>query len=361
MSRLARFADWHRLGWDSAKNLGEIEFLSKRDYYKDIIRRGQKRMAANITPPFSRFRGYPDTPFTAFAKRVVKVKPFRKVNPYIIRNTARWAVPLAAYALYRNNNMFRTRYARAYRGRFRRGRVRGRKGRRRNPNLGRKKIGEQLNISNCKLCTTATWGGAYPSRALQSQKINDVPKATAMATDKEHSTRRGDVIKLCGIKINMMIRNSISAPCCVHVAILQPKRGTGFTTNNFFRDNGTASTVGRGRLFSTALTGMEFCHLGLNTDKLVVLIHKRFDLGAEQLNASYSITNKPNYAKWKKYIKVNKQQRFDSDAIDHDEMLPLYIVHWMDRYDTVAFDAQVPDSYDIHGDAQVYFREVRSN
>lgn len=177
---------------------------------------------------------------------------------------------------------------------------------------------------------------AYVTRSINvvgqsGVNVTAIPAQTSM-TDDEHS-REKDRIIYKGFKYEIQIRNDEpGVPLTMNIAILSPRHQiVAPTVFDFFRAPNNA--FGRGRDFSNNMNNYEMHRSGINTDKYTVLLHKRYIVGPQRsANIPFMNESSKNYMMLKKYVRINRQLRYESDVCS----TPIFFLCWLDRYQCIA-------------------------
>lgn len=210
-------------------------------------------------------------------------------------------------------------------------------------------VGNRVGTSNSKSrIQLNTDPDAKSSRTL------NVVALTSITLGQGLSQRERGVANIRGFKICMAVRNQLLDPLYFNAAVVSPKNTTSITPANFFRGNGTAE---RGIDFDNARTALEFHCLNLNTDKFVILKHKRYRLRGTGNTAFTDGTGK-SYMNLDWYIKLKRQLRFEG-ASAGPIADPVFLVYWMDNFRADANDPPVLGTASVSERHLVYFRETK--
>lgn len=169
--------------------------------------------------------------------------------------------------------------------------------------------------------------------------------------DKRNDRTR-NICYIKAVKLCLQFKNLRSDVLCVNYAIIVPKFGTAVNETDFFRSCGEH----RGVDLSTALTSTVLSCRGINTDRFVVLMHKRLRLGSEG-NDSNDINDQgsKNWAIRNHYLRVNRTVRFDSELSTTPTAFPLYFVYWSDYLCKDANQPNLSGSLSFMKTITVYF------
>jgi len=193
-----------------------------------------------------------------------------------------------------------------------------------------------------------------PSRTLLSADLVNIP----LGADNEINLRQRGMINCRGISLYMNMRNNQEDAMYCNVAVVCPKfqqNLPGISVADFFRGNGSDRGVD---FSSSSLTGLQMHMLPINKDKFHILYHRRITLAPRGPVASdFSIGNAmPNYYTLKKYIKVNRQLRYDGNTIVSGR---IQLVYWFSDFDSVASSVPEDNAVTVSEHHLVYFRDTR--
>lgn len=170
--------------------------------------------------------------------------------------------------------------------------------------------------------------------------------------------RQRNMINLRGFRICLEIKSIVNEPLYVNIAIVVPRLSGFVDTSNWFRGN----DANRAQAFSnTICTSMEYHCLNINTDKYAVLLHKRYLLSSNDdyaNNGAYKEHRGKNYMNFDRYIKFNKQVRFETNADTAPEAGVPYLVHWCSRWGE-GLNVTQAQSYQVRRRVVTYFREPK--
>jgi len=249
------------------------------------------------------------------------------------------------------NNKWRTDYPMAYSNRWKRRRlmVTGRSKRRgrqyakvksryrasgrAGSAFSRRNIGEPVGMAtNKKHSTVADWQ-FLATRTLAPTPLTDIAKTTT----NEINRRQRDIINLRGFKIHFDfdVTNGKDEFIYVNMAVLSPKDSLTVPTTEFYKAEGSSTT--RYKSFNTTLSSMQMHYYSINTDRYTILLHKRWEV-----NRSSRGVGGPTWRAYKKYIKVNRQISYSSEAQDTCND-PIFIVIWCDQAGVTSGSPAVAD------------------
>lgn len=194
----------------------------------------------------------------------------------------------------------------------------------------------------------------FSTRALHSDELILLNRNT---TSNQIDQRERDTAVIKGIKICIQLRNFESAPLFCNVAVIHPKTelgvGNDIPVDEFFRAYGQA----RSQDFSTSLDPMSLHCLPINSDKYVVLRHKRFMIGPAA-GFSTGATRTP-VRLIDMYVQLNRQIRYTGNsAIDLEEG-QVYLAYWFDNPDSTAGSPAVASAIRVNRRYVVYFKNPR--
>ena len=223
-------------------------------------------------------------------------------------------------------------------------------------NFSPRRIGDPIGSSEAKQHITQQVGAlARDTRILYWRDLTQVQKGD----DRENRER--NIINLSGWRMHMYAINLTQQPLTMHWAIVSNKQDHTAVPNNvdFFRSSGTS----RAADFGTDLTGLQYHSLHINTDKYVVLKHKKFlltpsKIWAQSENYVANSGNNYRYIKW--WIKCRRQLRFERNADTIPYTGRVYLVHWAATLDSDVTQAPQENAYKVGIRTIMYWREPKS-
>lgn len=201
--------------------------------------------------------------------------------------------------------------------------------------------------------STNVTASARATRTLHEFEVTRLARET---TTNDLSLRRRDLVNLKGIELVLECRNLSTKPMQLRCALIAPKFARVVDTVDFFRGVGNA----RGQSFNTTLTSMSFNTRTINRDLYDVVWQSQF-LYSEMDSAaldSWRSGNRTSYNSISKYIKVNRQIRFDG-ALSTDCTTPIYLVYWFDGFQTAASATAEPAAMQISHKTILYWNEAK--
>lgn len=218
----------------------------------------------------------------------------------------------------------------------------------------RMKIGHSNTATSKRNIVQNSSNNSLSSRTLNAYNLTEIPKTSTNEIDK----RQRDICYISGFKICGEIKSGGGSPVLVNYAVVYDKRssdGTLFpTTSDFFRGSGTERAMD----FDTSLSSVEFHCAPLNTDRFVVLLHKRFTLAPNPstTSAGYTSNNRENYRSFDWWIPLKKQIRFeDGRAQSH-----VWLLFWCDRHNSPGGTLPNPTTMIWSHKIITYFREPKN-
>lgn len=219
----------------------------------------------------------------------------------------------------------------------------------------RKRIGEAPGRGNAKRKTVIDENITNKdTRTLYVYSLTDIDQGTNI------DNRERRLANLRGWKICMEIKNKRDLPLYVNIAVLSPKSGTvtaGVSVEDFFR---ASSGSDRARDFDVALNGLEFHCLPINTDRYVILKHKRTRLVASAAGGDTVALNGYSYMNLDWYIPLKRQIRYDGSTGDKIESGECFLVYWFDGFGANAATTAVVNSAQVTSRAVAFFRDTRN-
>jgi len=234
--------------------------------------------------------------------------------------------------------------------------VRKRSQKRKRARISRSQVGEAPGSGTGRRKNEYTLTGGLSDRVLYDKEI-------ALPVRQDGSTHRLERresnliflkgIKVCGEVESLVGKSNPSSPYADHdvyfnfavVTQKNPPNSLGFDNNHFFRGNNGE----RGVDFDTTSSSIDLHCLPINTDKHVVLMHKRMVLGH---NTS---TTRNKYGRFMKYMKINRQIRFDDTANPSDRFWACY---WCTPVHTDSPTPLVTDTVRVQFSTHVYFSDT---
>lgn len=218
-----------------------------------------------------------------------------------------------------------------------------------------RQIGERPGKSNSSRNEQVQQNTSFSSRTLHSDECILLNRNTTSSQEINQRERHTVVVK--GIKFCIKVRNFESYPLWCNVAIIHPKSelgvGNDVPNDEFFR----AFSTSRVQDFGISLSGMDLHCFPINTDKYVVLRHKRFTLGSAAAFATGGTW--PPFKLLDFYVKLNRQIRFKGDSATDLEEGQVYCAFWCDSPDTGTSAAAVADSMQVSRRYITYFKNPR--
>lgn len=226
------------------------------------------------------------------------------------------AIKIAGFV---GRNAFRTGKM-AYR-RFKR-----RRGSVKNKRRVRSRIGERVGVSTSKTALVSdTNVSLETTRTLNSQALIRIDKNVNF-DDNIHQRHR-DTVNLRGIKICFHFRNNIDETLLMNFAVVRPKEG-GVVNSEFFRSQGEGSN--RSLDFGIARSSIEFACLPINSDRYDIMMHKRFRLKGKAQSTDVEESGS-NFKRIEKYLRINRQVKFDGTGVEPIGSSQLFAVWWSDK------------------------------
>ncbi len=222
-----------------------------------------------------------------------------------------------------------------------------RKRRKTGGNFSRQRIGNNVGKSNAKRVVQFSTGLApFNTRILNERRLTTTTKGTQL------DARERGLVNIRGFKICMELENLGEKPLYFNYAVIYPKACIAedlIEANNFFRSSGNE----RGADFGDALTSNEFHCLPINTDKFVILKHKRMVVPGANTNSGRTYRNIDFYCK------LNRQMRYDDFDATSPEGGHVFLVFWMDVFGTTGGTAPQTGQCAISERIITYFRETK--
>ena len=230
---------------------------------------------------------------------------------------------------------------------------------RRNSNKNKRKrlnnstwrFGDHPGTKHNQTAQTAFVSNAFrSSRTIYSGDLIDITKAV----DHELNRRNYETVHIKGIKVTLSVVNRNTSPLYFNYAVIVPKFDQSTATvptGDFFRSNAN----GRGLDFSNSLSSLEFHYQPINTDLYHVLTHKRMKLGPLEPTL-YTDGSTTNYATFQKYIKVNRQIRYENNNPVNGRIIYVY---WCDLLEADPSDTPTASAFTYNQYNVVYFSDPK--
>lgn len=221
----------------------------------------------------------------------------------------------------------------------------------------RQKVGHRKGEGTSKVSSPALQNVVLDTRQLAATPFIVVSKN--LGNEDLNTNRERNVIHVAGVKFCIQLANLDDRPLRVHYAIVKRKDSVLPTGTDFL---GGLGSTNRGVDLNTAniVDGYLDC-LPINTDEYIVFKHKKFVLNpkpggvAAGLNF-YGNSTSGNYRRLEKYIKINRQFRFEDSTVT-EPIGQLYLVYWCYCVEMNELVAR-PDKLRIMVEKMVYFRDV---
>lgn len=191
------------------------------------------------------------------------------------------------------------------------------------------------------------------TRTLFTTDLGSIPHTAT----NDVSARQRNLLNMRGTKICMEMANQTNDALYVNVAVVVPLRATSVTNTDFFR-----SSVGNTRstdFNATALTGLEFHCLPINSDKHRVLWHKRFRLTPRDTTGGLTDHQGRSYMTIEKYIKYKRQLRFANNTDAIPEGASPFLIYWCSGFGTSLAAGSTASALQVTRRFVTYFREPK--
>lgn len=175
--------------------------------------------------------------------------------------------------------------------------------------------------------------------------------------------RQRQMVNFRGIKLMMELKNTQNDRDVIfNYAVVMRKNAAAAepTQADWFRNWGD-STTNRFKAFSKDNSTIQNNYGNINTDRYLVLLHKRVKLGPENANGNIVVTDFSRAASKKyikRYVKINRQIRYD-DASQRAET-PLFLVIWCDNTNQAAGTRTQATACDVLIEVVQYFKEPKN-
>ena len=202
----------------------------------------------------------------------------------------------------------------------------------------------------------------FDSRTLNLHEgILRIPLQRNIANGGEELNRRNRMlVNIRGIKICFHMVNISQKNITFHFAIVHNRRDDDEPQNaDFYRNDGRHGDT-RALAFGTYLSGMDHHCLNINTDKYVVIKHYKYMVGRNASIGTKYNEHMKNFLHFEKYLKLNKQIRFEDDVASGNYFPNIQILHWADTCDSPANQPPLANTYNLSLNTITYFREPKA-
>ena len=226
--------------------------------------------------------------------------------------------------------------------------------RKRGAKFSMRRIGNPKGSSTCKSREGLSYSDTPQDRTLI---VMDVVSRLPHSPDDNINARSRNVVNISGFKYCFHVRNNFRIPLSYHFAVcVDKKHGNEPYINNFFRAPGEGNN--RSQNFSDQLSGLDMKCQPINTDRYIVLRHERYTIPGAEQSMTYNANGRNNFMTIEKYVKVNRQIRFEGHGDDTSQTRILIFI-WTSQIDAISGDPGVQDVMRQHVNTQTYFREVK--
>lgn len=213
------------------------------------------------------------------------------------------------------------------------------------------------NLANS--INTISSSGNTASRFLNIYDLTKIPKTT----DNDVNYRQRNVINLIGWKIYFQIQNKTIFPMYLNWAICAARND-----NVDYTDPANKATLEAGFFsapynpdknvpFDFALNSMQLYKYPINPDNLVVLKHKRYEIGGQYSGAAtVDVNYKNNTRTMSKFYRLKRQLRYTGDG-GETCMNRVFLMWWYDLAGTPQTDSGEANAAHITQEVHAYFRE----
>lgn len=232
-------------------------------------------------------------------------------------------------------------------------RYRAYKKKRRSSHFSKKLIGENIKSSNSKVYLVKQNNfAARDTRTLYKTNLT----TSDVQGDNRNQRERG-VVNFRGFRICLALYNARTVPIYFNLAVVSPKNSEDVTTANFFR----SSTSERGVDFANGRNSLEFHCLPLNSDKFVILRHKRYRISPQGTGTgAFTDHSGRNYKNIDWYVPLKRQLRFDTTADTSPINGTVWLIMWADDYDAIFSSVPVANAYYVMERHLNYFRDTKT-
>jgi len=170
--------------------------------------------------------------------------------------------------------------------------------------------GTPLRRATVDIWKTTSGTVTIDPRVIIQDDLTDIPEKVAATTDI--SRRERAMINCLGFSLRIFVRNTLPSNSIVcRFAVVSPTDKNEISNAQFFRGYGTT----RAQDFTTALDSHQYTDTPINTDNYSILWSYKCELGpdADTTGAANFSRSKANYMSINKFVKLNRQLRYDSN------------------------------------------------
>lgn len=177
---------------------------------------------------------------------------------------------------------------------------------------------------------------SFNSHTLYGVSLSTLPRTTV----NDRSQRQRDVVSLESVSYQFDVKNKTGNAMQCNIAVVAPKfsgalfNTTGYTLfGKFFRSPG--STNSRYVDFAATTDDLDKHRLPINSDRFIVLSHKRFTLNFGLLgNGIQYDQDASNFKQVSEYIRIGKEARYSTD--NEPESGRIYLVFWFSGFQSAS-------------------------
>lgn len=199
----------------------------------------------------------------------------------------------------------------------------------------RRRFGEPVGLSTTKKSTVVdNVDVTRQTRTLYSMNVTDIRKpAAGVAPDIDERSR--EIVNLRGFKYCMTFNNLTNKPLFVNLAVVVPK--TPLITDiaptvGFFRGTGNERALN----FANSLNVNDFRCRPINSDRYIILMHKRVMLSGNVQTSGYTTGSGASYKVMDGYMKIGRQMRYPTGAGQTTSINQVELVYWMDGWNNTS-------------------------
>ncbi|ALY05859.1 hypothetical protein [Ctenophore-associated circular virus 2] len=221
----------------------------------------------------------------------------------------------------------------------------------------RAQIGERRGTATAKKhAISDTDPTAYGTRVLNSVELTAIPSQQNQGS-VDIDLRSRDLAYINGWKFCIELRNNLTEPLYINLAVVVPKHNATIDPNIWFRGYG----IDRAIAFDpSTLNSNDFHCRPLNPDAYHILMHKRYRLNGDTDTATYAHNSGRNFMNLNLWVPLRRQIRFDESTGTGAQNGRCFFVWWCDKYMSNTGTVTTAASLQMSKRIICYFRDPRN-